>query len=155
MAGEAAGRTLGVRVFPCRVYPAGGTGRAGPPKQTPDVRSVLSGYRRYLAVDCGGSATPGRADWLFLHPALVGTNPQFSSPPALCRARWRHLPGRQPLGGLPSRLLRARESPVAPFPKTLPPLSGANLRGRQAAVLRRTAGTVGSQKLRPVFGAAP
>ena len=32
-----------------------------------------------------------------------------------------------------------------PFPKTLPPLSGANLRGRQAAVLRRTAGTVGSQ----------
>src|ERR1700693_5896008 len=117
--GEAPGRTLRVRVFPCRIHAASGTRHTGAPKQTPDVRSVVSGYRRYLAVHCGGSGTPGGADRLFLHPALLGANAQLSSAPALRRARWRNLPGRQSLGGLPSRLLLACERPVVPFPEAL------------------------------------
>src|ERR1700756_4997826 len=85
--GETAGRTVSVRVFSCRLHTAGRTGRAGPPEQTPDLRSVVSGYRRYLAVDSGRPETPGGADRLFLYPALVATDPQFPSPPALCCAR--------------------------------------------------------------------
>src|SRR5260370_6807408 len=80
--GEAAGRTLRVRVFPCRVHAARGTGCAGPPKQTPDVRSVLSAYPRYLAVDCAGSQTPWAANPPFLHPPPLRSTPQLSSPPA-------------------------------------------------------------------------
>src|SRR5260370_39619829 len=72
MVGEAAGRTLRVRVFPCRVYPACGTGRADPPKQTPAVRFVVSGSRPDLTGDCAGTGTPGGADRGFLHPAPAG-----------------------------------------------------------------------------------
>src|SRR5208282_204517 len=116
-------------------------------------RSVVSGYGRHLTVHCRRSGTPGSADRLFLHPALLGANAPFSSPLALCRARWRNFPGRRPLGGLPSGLFLARERPVAPFPETLSPLFGAKLRGRESAILRRTAGTVGSRQFRPLFGA--
>src|SRR5712691_4399510 len=77
VAGKASGRTFGVRIFPCGVYAASAPGSAGAPEQTPDVRSVVSGYRRDLAVDCGRSGTPRSADRLLLYPALVGANPQF------------------------------------------------------------------------------
>ncbi len=87
----------------------GRTGHPRSPKQTPDVRSVVSSDRRYL-VSVAADPHTGAQDRLFLHPAFLGTDPQRSSPFALCRAwRW-HLPGRQPLGGLPSGLLPACRS---------------------------------------------
>src|SRR5215472_109784 len=135
MVREKAGRTVRLGVLPRGVYPAGRTGRTGSPKQTTDVRSMVSGYCRYLAVGGGGSAIPGSADRLFLHPAFVGTVPQFSSPFTLGRAWWWHLSGRQPLGGLPSEFLLARRGLVASFSQTLFARFGASLRGRETAFL--------------------
>src|SRR5215471_21593997 len=117
MVREKAGGTVRLSVLPRGVYPAGRTGRAGYPKQTPDVRSIVPSHGRYPAVGGSRSPIPGSADRLFLHPAFVGTDPQFSSPFALCRAWWWHLPGRQPLGA--SRLLLARRHSVASLSKTV------------------------------------
>src|ERR1700688_903710 len=154
VAGKASIRAVAVRVFPCSVYPAGAAGRAGSTEQTRDVRSAVSGHGRNLAVDCRRSQAPRSPDRLFLHPAHLGTDPHASSPPALRSPWWRNLSGRQPLGGLPSRLLLTGAGPLPPFSKPLSPLLRGILCRREAPVLRPNAAVVRSQEFRPVCGAA-
>src|SRR6516162_2345217 len=79
----------------------------------------------------------------------------LSSPFALRGTRWRNLPGRQPLGGLPSRLLPTGEGTVAALPQTLSPLFAASLCRREAPVSRRARAVVRALELRPVFSPAP
>ena len=155
MVGEAAGGALRVRVFPCRVYPARGTGRAGPPKQTPvydllfrataDTLQSIAADPQHLGAQSGFFCVlHSWGQTLNFHPHLHCVVPGGGI--SLDGSRWVAC---RPGFFLPVNVLSCR------FRRTLPAISGANLRGRQTAVLRRTAGTVGSQELRPVFGAAP
>src|SRR5215472_1109611 len=78
----------------------------------------------------------------------------YSSPSALRGAWWRDLAGRQPLGGLPSRLLSTREGTVAALPQSLSPLFTASLCSREGPISRRVRAVVRSLELRPVFSTA-
>src|SRR6516225_2231629 len=79
----------------------------------------------------------------------------YSSPPALRSTRWRNLAGRQPVGGLPSRLLPTRQGTVAALPQSLSPLFEASLCSRETPVSRRVRALIRSLELRPVFSTAP
>src|SRR6516165_8073031 len=77
-----------------------------------------------------------------------------SSPSSLRSTRWRNFAGRQPLGGLPSRLLPTRQGTVAALPQTLSPLFEASLCGRETPVSWRVRALIRSLELRPVFSTA-